>query len=197
MLILTPLSANALTQVSKYSSMSISLSLHNTMPSANIIDPGTSFIHLLSTHQPGVGTAMGWRPSVGVVRPPPQSCCSPRPHCALLFCIPGTYIYIWPNVLFRHNSFPCASSYLIPWYAVVCFFNVYVPLCVFQLFVSVRKSHVLCSHRAWIVNLIDTHWMRRRELRLRTSGVNAATEVVSACTKGRHGKCIYGWCAQF
>ena len=31
-------------------------------------------------------------PSLGVVRPPPQSCCSPRPHCALLFCITRTYL---------------------------------------------------------------------------------------------------------
>ena len=44
LLILIPLSSNALLQVSKYSVMSVSSSPHSTMSSANIIDPGTSFL---------------------------------------------------------------------------------------------------------------------------------------------------------
>ena len=35
---------NAILQVSKYSVMSVSSSAHGTMSSANIIDPGTSFL---------------------------------------------------------------------------------------------------------------------------------------------------------
>ena len=44
LLILMPLSYNTLLQVSKYSVMSVSSSPHCTMSSANIIDPGTSFL---------------------------------------------------------------------------------------------------------------------------------------------------------
>ena len=44
LLILIPLFSNAFLQVSKYSIMSVSSSPHSTMASANIIDPGTSFL---------------------------------------------------------------------------------------------------------------------------------------------------------
>ena len=39
-----PLSSNALLQVSRYSVVSVSSSPHSTMSSANIINPGTSFL---------------------------------------------------------------------------------------------------------------------------------------------------------
>ena len=51
------------------------------------------FSHPLSIHPSGVlsrNRCMGLRPSLRVVRPPPQCCCSPQPHCTLLFCILGT-----------------------------------------------------------------------------------------------------------
>ena len=122
LLILMPLSYNALLQVSKYSVMSVSSSPHRTMSYVNIIDPGTSF--LTSSVNPSIRSRnrYGLKAEPGCSQTStPKLLLSPA-ALRTTVCIPR--YMSWTSLVYFSGTFRSLEHlhYLLPGYAVVCFF---------------------------------------------------------------------------
>ena len=153
LLILIPMSSNALLHVSKYSVMSVSSSPHSTMPYANIIDPGTSFL------TSSVTTSIRSRNRYGLKAEPS---CSPTSTPKLLLSpaalrttvLHPRYMY-WTSLMYFSGTFRSLEhlqisslgmrSYAFSRFINVTYSNILLPFSVFLNCLFQYENRICCA----------------------------------------------------